>query len=43
MVFKKYCISEIRENQDHKSKEAVYSVVARLATLAAGYEIKEVL
>lgn len=43
MVFKKYCISEIRENQDHKSKEAVYSVIARLATLAAGYEIKEIL
>lgn len=43
MVFKKYCISEIRENQDHKCKEAVYSVIARLATLAAGYEIKDVL
>ncbi len=43
MVFKKYCMSEIKENQDHKCKEAVYSVVARLATLAAGYEIKEVL
>tara|TARA_R110000868_G_scaffold86182_8_gene241741 strand:- start:5136 stop:6344 length:1209 start_codon:yes stop_codon:yes gene_type:complete len=43
MIFKKYCISEIRENQDHKCKEAVYSVIARLATLAAGHEIKEVL
>jgi len=43
MVFRKFCISEIRENQDHKVKEALYSVVARLATLASSYEIKEVL
>lgn len=41
MVFKKFCISEIRENQDHKCKEAVYSIVARLSTLASCYEIKE--
>ena len=41
MVFKKYCISEIRENQDHKAKEAVYSVIARLSALASGEEIRE--
>jgi len=43
MVFKKFCISEIRQNQDHKAKESVYTVIARLATLASCYEIKEVL
>lgn len=43
MVFKKYCISEIREKCEHQSKEAVYSVIARLATLASAHEIKEVL
>jgi glutamate--cysteine ligase len=43
MVFRKFCISEIRQNQDHKSKEAMYTVVARLATLASTLEIKEVM
>ena len=43
MVFRKFCISEIRQDQDHKAKEAVYSVIARLATLAASYEIEEIL
>lgn len=42
MVFKKYCISEIRENNDSQSKEAVYSVIARLATMAGALEIKDV-
>lgn len=41
MVFKKFCISEIRENQDHQAKEAIYSVIARLSTLASGFEIAE--
>ncbi|MCB9061957.1 MAG: glutamate--cysteine ligase [Halobacteriovoraceae bacterium] len=40
MVFKKFCISEIKENQDHNIKEALYSIIARLSTLAAGHEIK---
>ena len=35
MVFKKFCISEIRQNRDDVMKEAVYSVVARLSCLAA--------
>ncbi|OUR96126.1 glutamate--cysteine ligase [Halobacteriovorax marinus] len=43
MVFRKFCISEIRQNQDHKAKECMYTVVARLATLASTLEIKEVL
>jgi len=43
MVFRKYCISEIRENNDYQSKEAVYSIIARLSTLAGAYEIKNVL
>lgn len=43
MVFRKFCISEIRQNQDHQCKEAVYSIIARLSTLASSHEIKEVL
>lgn len=43
MVFKKFCISEIRQNQDHKAKEATYSIIARLSTLASAYEIEEVI
>jgi glutamate--cysteine ligase len=43
MVFRKFCISEIRQNQEHKCKEAIYSVVARLSTMAAGAEIRKVL
>ncbi len=43
MVYQKYCISEIRDNCEHKAKEAIYSIVARLSTLASAHEIKEVL
>jgi glutamate--cysteine ligase len=44
MVFRKLCMSDIAESpEDHKTKEAMYSLIARLATLAAAYEIKEVL
>ena len=43
MVFAKFCISEIRQDQEHKAKEAVYSTIARLASIANGYEIKDVL
>lgn len=39
MVFKKFCISEIRQNRDDVMKEAVYSVVARLSCLAAAMEV----
>lgn len=42
MVYQKLCISDICKENEHKCKEAVYSVLARLATLASSYEIKEV-
>lgn len=43
MIYEKFCISEICENTDYQVKEAVYSIIARLSTLASAYEIKEVL
>lgn len=43
MVFKKYCISEIKENNDFQAKEAVYSIVSRLSTLAGSLEIQKVM
>jgi glutamate--cysteine ligase len=44
MVFRKLCMCSIVDNaSDHNIKEAIYSVIARLATIAAAYEIKEVL
>ena len=43
MLFEKFCLSEIRQNRDHKKKEATYSVIARLSNLASAYEIKDVL
>jgi len=42
MIFKKYCISEIRENSDHQAKEAIYSVIARLSTIAGAKEIQHI-
>ncbi len=41
MIFIKYCMSELQQGQDHKCHECTYSVIARLATLASCYEIKE--
>jgi glutamate--cysteine ligase len=35
MVFKKFCISEIRQNRDDVMKEAVYSTIGRLSCLAS--------
>ncbi len=43
MIYQKLCIAEIKEHSDHKVKEAVYSVIARLSSLAGSMEIKEVL
>jgi len=47
MVFRKLCMcdvaNEMEEAADHKNKEAVYSLIARLSTIAAAYEIKEVI
>lgn len=42
MVYQKFCISEIQENKDDKIKESVYSTIARLASVAAAREIKDV-
>jgi hypothetical protein len=37
-------MGDIKESpQDHTTKEAMYSLIARLATIASAYEIKEVL
>lgn len=44
MVFKKLCMSDLVNTvEDYRSKDAIYSIIARLATVAAAYEIKEVL
>lgn len=44
MVFRKLCMGDVVETaEDHTTKEAVYSLIARLSTIASGYEIKEVL
>ncbi len=43
MIYQKLCLSDICKENEHKCKEAVYSVLARLATIAAAYEIKNVL
>ena len=43
MVYKKLCLSDISEENEYTSKEAVYSILARLSTIASAYEINEVL
>lgn len=43
MIYRKFCISDVKQNCDHQIKEAVYSVVARLSVLAASYEMKELM
>jgi glutamate--cysteine ligase len=44
MVFRKLCMSDLVNTvEDHKSKDAIYSILARLSTVASAYEIKEVL
>ncbi len=43
MVYQKFCISEIHQGHDHKAKEAVYSIIARISTIAAAYEITNAL
>lgn len=42
MVFRRYCISEIRQDNDYQVKEAVYSVIARLSTIAGALEIQKI-
>lgn len=43
MIYQKLCLSDVKQDCDHKMKEAVYSVIARLSTLAAAYEMKEIM
>ncbi len=43
MIYQKLCLSDIKQDCDHTIKEAVYSVIARLSTLAASYEMKELM
>lgn len=43
MVYRKLCLSEIKQDCDHTIKEAVYSIIARLSVLAASYEMKDLL
>ena len=44
MVFRKLCMGDVVESaEDHTTKEAMYSLIARLSTIASAYEINEVL
>lgn len=43
MIYQKLCLSDVKQDCDHTIKEAVYSVIARLSTLAASYEMKELM
>lgn len=43
-VFRKLCMCDVKDKaKDHTMKEAMYSLLARLATIASAYEIEEVL
>lgn len=42
-VYRKFCISDIKQDCDHQIKEGVYSVIARLSVLAAAFEMKELM
>lgn len=43
MVYRKFCLSDIKQDCDHQIKEGVYSVIARLSVLAASNEMKELM
>ncbi len=43
MIYRKFCISDIKQDCDHQIKEGVYSVIARLSVLAGAYEMKELM
>ena len=43
MIYKKFCITDIKQDCDHTIKEGVYSVIARLSVLAGAYEMKELM
>jgi glutamate--cysteine ligase len=42
-IYRKFCISDIKQSCDHQIKESVYSVIARLSVLAAACEMKELM
>lgn len=42
-IYRKFCISDIKQDCDHQIKEGVYSVIARLSVLAAAFEMKELM
>jgi glutamate--cysteine ligase len=41
MLYRKFCISDLQQDHDHQIKEHVYSIIARLSTLAASREMKD--
>ena len=43
MVFRKFCFSEIEQDADHMQQEVIYAIISRLANLASGYEMRELL
>ena len=43
MIYQKLCLSDVKQDCDHKMKEAVYSVIARLSVLAGSHEMKELM
>lgn len=43
MIYQKLCLSDVKQDCDYTIKEAVYSIIARLSTLAASYEMKELM
>ena len=43
MIYQKLCLSDVKQDCDHTIKEAVYSIIARLSTLAASHEMKDLM
>jgi len=43
MIYRKLCISDLKQSLDHQIKEQVYTVIARLSTLAAAREMKDLM
>lgn len=43
MVYRKLCLSDVKQDCDHTIKEAVYAIIARLSVLSASYELKELM
>jgi len=43
MIYRKLCISDLKQSLDHQIKEQVYTVIARLSTLAAAREMNDLM